>query len=179
YLKTGYCKAKNKIKVSLVSLHMFEEPFISGVNGSGTIFFSNCNLGCIFCQNKKIRDGYGKEITIKRLSEIMLEQQIRGAHNINLVTPTHYVPLIKKGIIKAKKSGLTIPIVYNTSSYENVSTIKEMNNLIDIYLADLKYYDNKYGEKYSNCKNYFKYATKAIEEMYKQVGLPVIENNLL
>lgn len=179
YLKTGYCKAKNKIKVSLVSLHMFEEPFISGVNGSGTIFFSNCNLGCIFCQNKKIRDGYGKEITIKRFSEIMLEQQERGAHNINLVTPTHYVPLIKKGIIKAKKNGLTIPIVYNTSSYENINTIKEMNNLVDIYLADLKYYDNKYGQKYSNCKDYFKYATKAIEEMYKQVGPFTIENDLL
>ncbi len=179
YLKTGYCKAKNKIKVSLVSLHMFEEPFISGVNGSGTIFFSNCNLGCIFCQNKKIRDGFGKEITIKRFSEIMLEQQERGAHNINLVTPTHYVPLIKKGIIKAKKNGLTIPIVYNTSSYENINTIKEMNNLVDIYLADLKYYDNKYGQKYSNCKDYFKYATKAIEEMYKQVGPFTIENDLL
>ena len=179
YNSLGYCKAKAKIKVSLVSLHMWEEPFISGSNGSGTIFFSNCNLGCIFCQNKKIRDGYGKEITIKRFSEILLEQQSRGAHNINLVTPTHFVPLIKKGIIKAKEKGLNIPIVYNTSSYENVDTIKMMNNLVDVYLADLKYYDDKYAYKYSKVKDYFKYATEAIEEMYNQVGTSKIKNNLL
>lgn len=179
YKNTGYCKAKANIKVSLVSLHMWEEPFISGTNGSGTIFFSNCNLGCIYCQNRKIRDGYGKEISIKRFSEILLEQQLRGAHNINLVTPTHYVPLIRKGIIKAKREGLNIPIVYNTSSYENVNTIKMMNHLVDIYLADLKYYNDKYGEKYSKVKDYFKYASTSIEEMYKQVGTPVIDNNLL
>ena len=179
YKATGYCKAKNKIKVSLVSLHMWEEPFISGTNGSGTIFFTNCNLGCIYCQNKKIRDGYGKTITIKRFSEILLEQQSRNAHNINLVTPTHYVPLIRKGIVKAKEKGLSIPIVYNTSSYENVNTIKMMNGLVDIYLADLKYYDDFYGKKYSKVNDYFKYASLAIEEMYKQVGNPIIENNLL
>lgn len=179
YKTVGFCKAKAKIKLSLVSIHNYEEPFISGTKGSGTIFFTNCNLGCVFCQNKKIRDGYGKEITIKRFSEILLEQQARDVHNINLVTPTHYVPLIRKGIIKAKNNGLTIPIVYNTSSYENVSTIKMMNQLVDIYLADLKYYDNKYALKYSKAKNYFKYATEAIKEMYQQVGKPIIENNLL
>ena len=179
YNNVGYCGAGSKIKVALVSLHMYEEPFISGENGSGTIFFSNCNLGCIFCQNKKIRDGYGKEITIKRFSEILLEQQERNAHNINLVTPTHYLPLIKKGIIMAKNKGLTIPIVYNSSSYECVDTIKMVNNLVDIYLADLKYYDDKYALKYSLAKNYFKYATMAISEMYKQVGSPIIENGLL
>lgn len=179
YKTTGYCNAKAKIKLSLVSLHFYEETFISGTNGSGTIFFTNCNLGCIFCQNKKIRDGYGKEITIKRFSSILLEQQSRGAHNINLVTPTHYVPLIRKGIIKAKNNGLNIPIVYNTSSYEKTSTINMMNGLVDIYLADLKYYDDKYAVKYSKTKDYFKCATKAIKEMYKQVGKPVIENDLL
>lgn len=179
YKSFGYCNAKAKMKVSLVSLHMWEEPFISGSKGSGTIFFSNCNLGCVFCQNKKIRDGYGKEISIKRFSEILLEQQSRGSHNINLVTPTHFTPLIKKGIIKAKKNGLNIPIIYNTSSYENVSTIKMMNNLVDIYLADLKYYNDEYGFKYSNVKDYFKYATLALDEMYKQVGSPKIEDNLL
>ncbi len=179
YKSIGYCKAKAKIKVSLVSLHMWEEPFISGTNGSGTIFFTNCNLGCIYCQNKKIRDGYGKTITIKRFSEILLEQQSRNAHNINLVTPTHYVPLIRKGIVKAKEKGLSIPIVYNTSSYENVNTIKMMNGLVDIYLADLKYYDDFYGKKYSKVNDYFKYASLAIEEMYKQVGNPIIKNNLL
>lgn len=179
YQKKGYCKASSKLKVSLASLHQWEEPFISGVNGSGTIFFSHCNLGCIYCQNKKIRDGYGKEISIKRFSEILLEQQKRGAHNINLVTPTHYVPLIKKGIIKAKNNGLTIPIVYNTSSYENIETIQMMDKLIDIYLADLKYYDSLLGNKYSNCKDYFYYASKAIDEMYKQVGKFEIEDGLL
>lgn len=179
YQKKGYCKASSKLKVSLASLHQWEEPFISGVNGSGTIFFSHCNLGCIYCQNKKIRDGYGKEISIKRFSEILLEQQKRGAHNINLVTPTHYVPLIKKGIIKAKNNGLTIPIVYNTSSYENIETIQMMDKLIDIYLADLKYYDSLLGNKYSNCKDYFYFASKAIDEMYKQVGKFEIEDGLL
>ena len=179
YQKKGYCKASSKLKVSLASLHQWEEPFISGVNGSGTIFFSHCNLGCIYCQNKKIRDGYGKEISIKRFSEILLEQQKRGAHNINLVTPTHYVPLIKKGIIKAKNNGLTIPIVYNTSSYENIETIQMMDKLIDIYLADLKYYDSLLGKKYSNCNDYFYYASKAIDEMYKQVGKFEIEDGLL
>lgn len=179
YKTVGYCKSKAKIKLSLVSVHHYEEPFISGTRGSGTIFFTNCNLGCLFCQNKKIRDGYGKEITIKRFSEILLEQQARNVHNINLVTPTHYVPLIRKGIIKAKENGLTIPIVYNTSSYENVSTIKMMDQLVDIYLADLKYYDEEYALKYSKAKNYFYYASSAIKEMYQQVGKPIIENNLL
>ena len=179
YLKKGYCKAGSKIKIALASLHKYEEPFISGKNGSGTIFFSNCNLGCVFCQNKKISDGFGKEITIKRFCEILLEEQSRGAENINLVTPTHYVPLIKKGVIKAKNMGLIIPIVYNTSSYENSSTIDMMNGLVDIYLADLKYYNSSLGEKYSNCKDYFKYASLAIDTMYKQVGKIITYNNML
>ncbi len=179
YNKIGYCQAKAKMKISLVSLHQWEEPFISGSNGSGTIFFSHCNLGCIFCQNKKIRDGYGKEVSIKRFSEICIEQQQKKAHNINLVTPTHYAPLIRKGLIKAKENGLKIPVVYNTSSYENVDTIKMFDGLVDIYLADLKYYSDSLAEKYSKCHKYFYYATKAIDEMYRQVKQPIIENNLL
>ncbi len=179
YKEKGYCNASNKIKVSLVSLHQWEEPFISGTRGSGTIFFSHCSLKCIFCQNKKISDGYGKEITIKRFSKICLEQQQKGAHNINLVTPTHYVPLIRKGLIKAKKEGLKIPIVYNTSSYDSITALQMMDGLVDIYLADLKYYSDLLAKKYSKCSNYFENATKAIEEMYKQVGKPIIENNLL
>ena len=170
YEKVGYCRAKAKLKIALASIHMWEEPVISGRDGSGTIFFSHCNLGCIFCQNYIIRNGYGKEITIKRFSEICLELQSRGANNINLVTPTHYVPLIRKGLIQAKNRGLIIPIVYNTSSYENESTIDSMKGLVDIYLADLKYYDDNLAKKYSNAPNYFKYATKAIEAMYNQVG---------
>ena len=129
-------------------------------------------MGCIYCQNYKISKGYGKEISVKRFKEICLELQSKNVNNINLVTPTHYTPLIKKGLLKAKEEGLTIPIVYNTSSYENVDTIKMMNNIVDIYLADLKYYDDKYARKYSNAPNYFNYATIAIDEMYKQVGKP-------
>lgn len=179
YQKYGYCKASNRLKVALVSIHYWEEPILSGEKGSGTIFFSHCNLGCVFCQNSKIRDGYGKEITIKRFSEICLEQQRRGAHNINLVTPTHYVPLIKKGLIKAKKNGLCIPVVYNTSSYEHIDTIKMMKGLVDIYLADLKYYSDSLSKKYSNCKHYFSYAKNAIDEMYQQVGRFMIKDGIL
>lgn len=179
YEKVGYCKAKAKIKIALSSLHMWEEPVISGNSGSGTIFFSNCNLGCIFCQNRKIRNGYGREISIDRFSKICLSLQDKGANNINLVTPTHYVPLIKKGLEKAKRDGLVIPIVYNTSSYENESTIEYMKGNIDIYLADLKYYDDKYAKKYSNCPNYFITATRAISKMVNQVGNPVIHNGLM
>lgn len=172
YIETGYCKAKTKIKVALASVHMWEEPCISGENGSGTIFFSHCNMGCIYCQNYKISKGYGKEISVKGFKEICIDLQSKNVNNINLVTPTHYTPLIKKGLLKAKEEGLTIPIVYNTSSYENVDTIKMMNNIVDIYLADLKYYDDTYARKYSNAPNYFNYATMAIDEMYKQVGKP-------
>lgn len=179
YEKVGYCRAKAKLKIALASIHMWEEPVISGCDGSGTIFFSHCNLGCIFCQNYKIRNGYGKEITIKRFSEICLELQSRGANNINLVTPTHYVPLIRKGLIQAKNRGLIIPIVYNTSSYENESTIDSMKGLVDIYLADLKYYDDNYAKKYSNCNNYFEVSTKAIKRMVEQVGSPIIHNGLM
>lgn len=179
YEKVGVCRAKAKLKIALASIHMWEEPVISGRDGSGTIFFSHCNLGCIFCQNYKIRNGYGKEITIKRFSEICLELQSRGANNINLVTPTHYVPLIRKGLIQAKNRGLIIPIVYNTSSYENEATIESMKELVDVYLADLKYYDDSYAKKYSNCNNYFEVATKAIGKMVKQVGSPIIHNGLM
>lgn len=179
YEKVGYCRAKAKLKIALASIHMWEEPVISGRDGSGTIFFSHCNLGCIFCQNYKIRNGYGKEISIKRFSEICLELQSRGANNINLVTPTHYVPLIRKGLIQAKNRGLIIPIVYNTSSYENEATIESMKGLVDVYLADLKYYDDSYAKKYSNCNNYFEVATKSIEKMVEQVGSPIIHNGLM
>lgn len=180
YEKVGVCGAGSKVKVSHYSLHEWEEPVISGTNGSGTVFFSHCNLKCIFCQNKKISTGgYGKEITNKRLGEIFLELQERGAHNINLVTPTHYVPQIKKVLSKLKENELKIPVVYNTSSYENVETIKMMDGLVDIYLADFKYYDNELAMNYSNCKNYFEVAANAIDEMYRQVGSPIFENDLM
>ena len=180
YKSVGVCGASDKIKVAHYGLHMWEEPIISGESGSGTIFFSYCNLKCIFCQNYKISTGgYGKEITEKRLQELCLELQEKGANNINLVTPTHYVPQIVNSIQKIKDKELKIPIVYNTSSYENVSTIKMLDGIIDIYLADLKYYDDNLAYNYSHCKDYFHYASLAIYEMVNQVGSFVIENNLM
>ncbi len=178
YIEKGFCGATNRIKLAYYSLHMWEEPIISGDNGSGTIFFSNCNLRCLYCQNKKISiDGYGKYISNKRLGEIMLELQNKGAHNINLVTPTHYVPNIISVLRKIKGKELKIPVVYNTSSYECVGTIIACRNLVDIYLADLRYFDDSLGEKYSLCSNYFENATMAIDEMYRQVGKCEFDNN--
>ena len=175
----GYCRASNKLKIGGYHLHMWEEPIITGNNGSGTIFFSYCNLGCVYCQNYDISfNNIGEEITIERFKDICLELQSMGAININLVTPTHYIPLIKEGLILAKNNGLKIPIVYNTSSYENVESLKLLEGLIDIYLPDFKYYDNNLG-KYSNVKDYFEVASLALEEMYRQVGAPVYENDIL
>ncbi len=176
----GFCGAKDKMVVARFSLHKWEEPCISGDNGSGTIFFSGCNLKCIFCQNYKIVDNLiGKEITIDEFSNICHKLQEKGAHNINIVTGTHFLQLIKGGIVKYKENNNTIPIVYNTSSYENVESLKELDGLIDIYLPDLKYYDNELAKKYSNCDNYFEYASNAIDEMYRQVGKFKIKNNLM
>ena len=174
----GFCGASDKVKLAYYSLHQWEEPIISGENGSGTVFFSNCNLRCLFCQNKKIstdRNSYGND----KLKEIFLKLQDLGAHNINLVTPTHYVPQIIDVLKEVKNKNLKIPVVYNTSSYENVSTIESLKGLIDIYLADLKYFDDELGNKYSKCNDYFKYASLAIGEMYKQTGKFQIKDNLL
>ncbi|KYH28661.1 radical SAM protein [Clostridium colicanis] len=176
--KTGFCNSSDNVRIARVSLHYWEEPCISGTQGSGTVFFSNCNLKCVFCQNHAISsDGVGKEISIERLSEIFLEQQHRGAHNINLVTPTHYVPQIIEALKISKSKGLNIPIVYNTNSYETLKTIKALNGYVDIYLPDLKYYKDKYAIKYSNALNYFKIASKAIEAMVSQVGEPKFDHN--
>lgn len=170
----GRCKATNFVKIALYSTHNFEEPCISGTKGSGTIFFSNCNLNCIYCQNYEISQlGKGKEISINRLAEIFIEQQEKDVENINLVTPTSYVPQIIEAIKIAKSKGLKLPIVYNTNSYENIETIKMLDGYIDIYLPDLKYADNNLGEKYSKIKNYFEIATATIKEMRRQVGKTV------
>ena len=169
--KIGRCKAKDTVKIALYSVHDFEEPAISGENGSGTVFFSNCNLNCVYCQNYEISQlGKGKEISVERLAEIFLEQQRRNVENINLVTPTSYVPQIIEAVKMAKCDGLNIPIVYNTNSYENVETIKALDGIVDIYLPDLKYAEDSLAKKYSKIDNYFTIATQAIKEMYKQVG---------
>jgi len=179
YKSKGYCGANSKIKIALATIHQWEEPCISGENGSGTIFFSYCNLQCVYCQNYQISCGYGKEITIKRFSEICLELQEQKVHNINLVTPTHYSAQIIKGIQKAREKGLVIPVVYNTSSYENVDTIRSLNKTVDIYLADFKYYNDEYAIKYSKAYNYFEIASQAIEEMVKQTKKIKIENGIM
>lgn len=174
----GRCKCSDKIKIALVSLHKYEEPCISGENGSGTVFFSNCNLNCMFCQNYEISHlGKGNEITIEELAEIFLKQQENGAHNINLVTPTMYVIQIIEALKIAKNKGLNIPVIYNTNGYENVETIKLLKGYIDVYLPDLKYFSNDLCKKYSKVNNYFENATKAIKEMYNQVGAPEFDEN--
>ena len=170
----GRCKCDNKIKIALASVHNYEEPCISGKNGSGTVFFSNCNLNCIYCQNYEISQlGKGQEITIEHLAQIFIKQQEKNVNNINLVTPTMYVPQIIEAIKIARKKGLNIPIIYNSNGYENVETIKKLNGYIDIYLPDLKYYSNEIAKKYSKIDNYFETAISAIKEMQKQVGNPI------
>lgn len=172
----GYCRQTSNITAARASLHMWEEPCISGQTGSGTVFFSGCNMRCVFCQNYHISTGRtGKNISIARLCEIFLELQEKQACNINLVTPTHFVPQIVQALETAKNHGLIIPIVYNTSSYEKVDTLKMLDGLIDIYLPDLKYYSSALSEKYSYAKDYFTYASTAIAEMVRQTGAPVFE----
>ena len=177
-INKGICSNTSTLKVARSALHYFEEPSISGTNGSGTIFFSGCNLKCCYCQNKEIsNDNFGINISVERLSELMLELQAKNANNINLVTPTHFVPSIIEAIKLARKKGLSIPIVYNTSGYESVATIKLLAGYVDIYLTDFKYFDNKLGEDLSKVKNYFEVASLALEEMYKQVGINKFASN--
>ena len=148
--KQGFCRMGDTIKVARAALHMWEEPCISGEKGSGTVFFSGCNMKCVFCQNKDIStDGFGKEITIGRLAEIFLELQDKGALNINLVTPTHYTLQIIDAVKIARAKGLKLPILYNTSSYEKVETIKLLEGIVDIWLPDFKYMDNTAAQRYS------------------------------
>lgn len=174
----GRCRCNDKIKIALASIHNYEEPCISGKNGSGTIFFSNCNLKCIYCQNYEISQlDKGKEITIDHLAEIFINQQNKNVNNINLVTPTMYVPQIIEAIKIARNNGLKIPIIYNSNGYENVETIKMLDGYIDVYLPDLKYYSNEIAKKYSKIDNYFFNAVNAIKEMQKQVGNPIFNED--
>lgn len=171
--KVGYCRETNEIYLSRAALHMWEEPPISCSRGSGTIFFSGCSLSCIFCQNADISRGRsGKAVSVSRLAEIMTELEAKGAHNINLVTPTHYIPSIAEAIPMARKMGLTLPIVYNTGSYDNVDALRALDGLVDVYLPDLKYYNVKTAESYSHAPDYPTVAREAISEMYRQVGVP-------
>lgn len=171
--KCGLCKVTGDLKVARAALHMWEEPCISGKEGSGTVFFSGCPLGCVYCQNCNIAGGAaGKQITIERLAEIFLELQEKGANNINLVTPSHYVPHIIDALTMSRERGLHLPIVYNCSGYEKVEILKLLDGYVDIYLPDFKYMDSEPAIRYSHCKDYFPVAAKALEEMVRQAGNP-------
>lgn len=182
---TGFCgllvdNEQREIKLARAALHFYEEPCISGVNGSGAVFFSGCNLRCIFCQNHNIANcSVGKTVSVNRLSEIFLELQDKGAHNINLVTPTHYAYKIMDAIELSRTAGLKIPIVYNTSAYEGVDTLKALEGYVDVYLPDYKYADKELAANYSRAKDYPDIAIAAIREMVRQVGMPIIENGII
>lgn len=167
--QTGVCSVSSKLKVARAALHFWEETCISGTKGSGAVFFSGCSMHCVFCQNREIANGsVGREITRERLRDIFLELQEQGANNINLVTPGHYVPHIVWAVEQARNQGLCIPIVYNTSSYEKVDTLKELEGIVDVYLPDFKYWDSQTAKKYSNAPDYPEVARAAIAEMVRQ-----------
>jgi len=176
--EVGFCGADDRIKIARYALHFWEEPCISGKTGSGTVFFSHCNMGCVYCQNYKIStNGVGKFVTTDELANIFLDLQNQGANNINLVTPTHYVPQIIEAIKLAKANGLALPVLYNCGGYEKVETIRMLNGFVDIYLPDMKYFSDKYAVKYSNAPNYFITAKQAIDEMFSQVGKCKFDSN--
>ncbi len=167
----GFCKATNQMKINLYQLHFGEEPVISGTKGSGTIFFSHCNMKCVYCQNYKVSDwGNGQYYSTEQVADIMLELQNKGAHNINLVTPTHYSLQIREALILAKKKGLNISVVWNSNGYENVEILQQLEGLVDIYLVDFRYWDDEYAVKYSAANHYAETAKKAIMEMFRQTG---------
>ena len=175
---TGFCGQSDKLYAARASLHMWEEPCISGESGSGTVFFTGCNLGCVYCQNREIADGHiGFEITAERLAEIFLEQQSRGANNINLVTPTHYVPHIIRALDMVRGRALKIPVLYNCGGYESVKTLKMLEGYVDIYLPDFKYMDSEIAKRYSNAADYPETAKKAIAEMVRQTGECAFDEN--
>ncbi|MBQ7242475.1 MAG: radical SAM protein [Firmicutes bacterium] len=168
---SGFCRVGDKMRVALVSTHMYEEPCISGTSGSGTVFFSGCNMACVFCQNFDIsQKPFGQDISPDTLSDIFLKKQAEGVHNINLVSPSHFVPQIRETLIMAKEKGLSIPVVYNTNSYEKPETLRLLDGLVDVYLADLKYFSEEFSQKYSAAPDYFAHASEAVKEMLRQVG---------
>lgn len=169
----GYCGQTSELAVARASLHLWEEPCLSGNSGSGTVFFSGCSLGCVYCQNHPISKGMaGKRITSERLADIFLELQLQKAANVNLVTPTHFVPQIIHAIDLSRAKGLHIPVVYNTSGYEKIETVKLLEGHVDVYLPDLKYKSPELSRKYSGCSDYFQKASSAIAEMVRQAGKP-------
>ena len=167
----GYCGAGERARVALVSLHPWEEPCLTGTRGAGTVFFSGCSLRCCYCQNHEIsHDGKGMEVSDERLAEIFLEQQERGAANLDLVTPSHYVPQILHGLELARERGFSLPVVYNSSGYETVETVTALRGYVDIFLPDLKYKQEKSALEYSKAPDYFAVASRAIRRMVDETG---------
>lgn len=176
----GYCKVGDEIKIGRAAPHHWEEPFISGEKGSGTVFFSGCSLQCVFCQNKRISNGsIGRTVTTDELVDLYFELEQQGVHNVNLVTATHYTDKVARSIETAKARGLKLPFLWNSSGYERVETLKRLDGLIDIYLPDMKYHSSELSKRYSNCPNYFEVASKAIDEMRNQTGTPFVKNGML
>lgn len=176
-MANGVCGCGDSVKVARAALHFWEEPCITGKGGSGTVFFSGCNLKCCFCQNHEISSkGFGKEISTQRLADIFCELQDKGAENINLVTPTPYVTFILKALDIVKKK-LFIPVIYNCGGYENISTIDMMDGYIDIYMPDIKYYSDEYAKKYSNADGYFDCASNAVKRMTQQIGKVTLDDD--
>lgn len=176
-LKRSICHASDNVEVALVSLHTWEEPILEAKKGAGTIFFSHCNLRCCFCQNHEIStEGHGLKISTQRLADIFLEEAQRGACCIELVTPGHYTRQIREALLDAKDRGLKLPVVYNSNAYELPETLRMLSGLVDIFLPDLKYFDNRLGEKYSGVSKYFDYASEAIRTMFDMVGPCELDN---
>lgn len=176
----GYCEASEEMEVALVSLHKWEEPCLVGEHGAGTIFFSRCNLRCAYCQNDAIsHGGFGASVTIERLAEIFLEQQRRGAANVELVTPTHYTEQICAAIDEARRRGLTLPIVWNSNAYERPETLELLRGRVDVFLPDLKYCDDVAARTFSDAPNYFAIAQAAIQKMFELVGTAQVEGGLM
>ncbi|MCM1304186.1 MAG: radical SAM protein [Lachnospiraceae bacterium] len=174
--QTGFCGQTAELTAARAALHYWEEPCISGDTGSGAVFFSGCNLHCVFCQNHNISLGKsGKIISMERLTEIFLELQDKGAANINLVTGTHFIPQIALALSSARAQGLAVPVVYNTGSYEETASLRLLEGLVDIYLPDLKYFSSELSARYSHAADYFEKASAAIAEMYRQTGSPVMD----
>ena len=176
----GYCRSSAVMHVSRADLHYWEEPIIAGTKGSGTVFFSGCSLGCIFCQNHEIsRASVGREVSENELADIMLDLQTRGAHNINFVTATHYAPSIIAATQIARNKGLLLPIVYNTGSFDAIKTIEMLRGTVDIYLPDFKYYRRETAASLANAANYPDVALAAIREMVSQQSTPIIDNGIM
>ena len=176
----GFCRSTDTVKITRAALHYWEEPIISGTRGSGTIFFSGCSLGCIYCQNRAIsRSSVGRSVTVEELSAEMLRLEREGAHNINFVTPTHFAPAVREAVKISRSLGLAVPIVYNTGSYDTEETVRSLEGTVDIYLPDLKYYRQESAEKLSCARDYPTVARDAIAEMVRQRPTPVIEDGIM